>query len=217
MASYSSRVWCLKRTSIGSGDDCGLWRPPTQSHSCSVLFPGGNKLKKKKQNFFVEFLSWMFYVTHVFFLQEGVWATVSTGSEDSGSGDDERCGDLEVGVCCRSESGVQNPGLPGRPWTVPLLRFTTGKRYLLLTFSWQLFHKLKINCLKQTFVRFWGMWSVSLDPTSWPCTRCWSTNLLMQVLIRLTQECEHWATPSGLKPHYIVEYYIVPDIYLIIP
>lgn len=38
----------------------------------------------------------------------------------------------------------------------------------------------------------------------------------MQVLIRLDQACEHWAPSSGMKTHYILEYYIVPDIYLLI-
>lgn len=60
-------------------------------------------------------------------LQEGVRATVSGGSQDSGSGDDERRGHLEVRVCGGSEGGVQNPGLPGGPRTVPLLRLTAGR------------------------------------------------------------------------------------------
>lgn len=59
-------------------------------------------------------------------LQEGVRATVPGGSQGSGSGDDERRGHLGVRVRGGSESGVQNPGLPGGSRTVPLLRLTAG-------------------------------------------------------------------------------------------
>lgn len=172
-------------------------------HKCKVIHVAFYFLvatSSRKQN-----LSWIFYMTHVFFFRkeferlcrQKVKIPGLVMMRDVGISKSEFVADQKA---VSKIQDFQEDIELFRYCALPQVRDICCSR-----FNYNYFYNLKINFLKQTFVRFWSMWSVSLDPTSWPCTRCWSTNLQMQVLTRLTQECEHWATPSGLKTHYIVE------------
>lgn len=82
---------------------------------------------------------------------------MSTGSEGSRFGGDERLGHPQFRVRPRPESRLQTSGLPGRSGTVPLLRFTTGTAFTEMDLLLNSNASFEAHTFDKEYCQFCGM------------------------------------------------------------